>query len=64
MEYCKTCDNLADIFTKPLGRVKFEVFIGMLGVQDNPFSIKGGVKNNQYYFVLMEKWLHSCNVSP
>eukprot|EP00253_Pinus_taeda_P035573 PITA_35573 len=42
VEYCKTCDNMADIFTKPLGCVKFELFRGMLGVQDNPFSIKGG----------------------
>eukprot|EP00253_Pinus_taeda_P032251 PITA_32251 len=42
VEYCKTCDNVADIFTKPLARVKFELFRGMLGVQDNPFSIKGG----------------------
>ena len=46
VEYCKTCDNMADIFTKPLGRVKFELFRRMLGVQDNPFSIRGGVKNN------------------
>eukprot|EP00253_Pinus_taeda_P012381 PITA_12381 len=37
VEYCKTCDNMADIFTKPLGRVKFELFRRMLGVQDNPF---------------------------
>eukprot|EP00253_Pinus_taeda_P026473 PITA_26473 len=42
VEYCKTCDNMADIFTKPLACVKFELFRGMLGVQDNPFSIKGG----------------------
>ena len=42
VEYCKTSDNMADIFTKPLGRVKFELFRRMLGVQDNPFSIKGG----------------------
>eukprot|EP00253_Pinus_taeda_P028975 PITA_28975 len=42
VEYCKTCDNMANIFTKPLGHVKFELFRGMLGVQDNPFSIKGG----------------------
>jgi len=41
VEYYKTWDNLADIFTKPLGCVKFELFRGMLGVQDNPFSIKG-----------------------
>eukprot|EP00253_Pinus_taeda_P012469 PITA_12469 len=42
VEYCKTCDNVADIFTKPLARVKFELFRKMLGVQENPFSIKGG----------------------
>ena len=41
VEYCKTCDNMADIFTKPLGCIKFELFRGMLGVQGNPFSIKG-----------------------
>lgn len=46
VEYCKTCDNVADIFTKPLARVKFELFRKMLGVQENPFSIKGGVENN------------------
>ena len=46
VEYCKTCDNVADIFTKPLARVKFELFRKMLGVQENPFSIRGGVKNN------------------
>ena len=46
MDYCNTCDNLADIFTNPLGRVKFELFRGTLGVQNNPFSIKGGVRNN------------------
>ena len=33
---------MVDIFTKPLGHVKFELFRGMLGVQDNPLSIKGG----------------------
>ena len=42
LEYCKTCDNVAHIFTKPLARVKFELFRKMLGVQENPFSIKGG----------------------
>eukprot|EP00253_Pinus_taeda_P031971 PITA_31971 len=46
VEYCKTCDNVADIFTKPLARVKFELFRKMLGIQENPFSIKGGVENN------------------
>eukprot|EP00253_Pinus_taeda_P026363 PITA_26363 len=42
VDYCNTCDNVADIFTKPLGRTKFELFRGMLGVKNNPFSIKGG----------------------
>eukprot|EP00253_Pinus_taeda_P019213 PITA_19213 len=32
VEYCKTCYNMADIFTKPLARVKFELFRGMSGV--------------------------------
>ena len=41
IEYCKTCDNMADIFSKPLGKIKFELFRGMLGIEDNPFSIKG-----------------------
>jgi len=44
VEYCKTCDNLADIFIKPLGHVNFELFRWMLGVQDNPFSIGGELK--------------------
>ena len=42
VEYSNSCDNITDIFTKPLGCVKFELFRGMLGVQDNLFSIKGG----------------------
>ena len=28
-----TNDNIADIFTKPLGRVKFEHFRGLLGLE-------------------------------
>jgi len=39
--YCNTCDNVADIFTKPLGKIKFEIFREMLGIFVNPFSIKG-----------------------
>ena len=39
--YCKTCDNVADIFTKPLGKINFEMFREMLGIFVNPFSIKG-----------------------
>jgi hypothetical protein len=39
--YCNTSENTTDIFTKPLGKIKFELFIEMLGVDVNPFSIKG-----------------------
>eukprot|EP00253_Pinus_taeda_P010317 PITA_10317 len=54
--YCKTCDNVADIFTKPLARVKFELFRKMLGVQENPFSIKGGeLRIISIILILMEK---------
>lgn len=42
VDYCNTCDNLVDIFTKPLGRIEFELLRGMLGVHNNPFFIKGG----------------------
>eukprot|EP00253_Pinus_taeda_P021356 PITA_21356 len=41
VEYCNSCDNMAEIFTKPLGRLKFDLFRDMLGVFKNPFSIKG-----------------------
>eukprot|EP00253_Pinus_taeda_P019289 PITA_19289 len=41
VEYCNSCDNMADIFTKPLGRLKFDLFRDILGVFNNPFSIKG-----------------------
>jgi hypothetical protein len=39
--YCNTYENVVDIFTKPLGKIKFELFREMLGVEFNPFSIKG-----------------------
>ena len=39
--YCNTSENAADILTKPLGKIKFELFREMLGVEFNPFSIKG-----------------------
>ena len=40
-KHCNACDNAANIFTKPLGRIKFELFREMLGVLVNPSSIKG-----------------------
>jgi hypothetical protein len=39
--YCNTSENVVDIFTKPLGKINFELFREMLGVEVNPFSIKG-----------------------
>jgi hypothetical protein len=39
--YCNTSENVADISTKPLGKINFELFREMLGVEVNPFSIKG-----------------------
>jgi hypothetical protein len=30
--YWNTCENVADVFTKPLGKIKFELFREMLGV--------------------------------
>ena len=39
--YCNTCENDVDIFTKPLGKIKFEMFREMLGVEFNPLNIKG-----------------------
>jgi hypothetical protein len=39
--YCNTSENATDIFTKPLGKIKFELFREMLGVDINHFSIKG-----------------------
>lgn len=37
IEYCNTCYNAVDIFTKPLSRLKFELFGEMLGILVNPF---------------------------
>ena len=41
--YCNTNENVADIFTKPLSKAKFEAFINQLGVVEKPFLHKGGV---------------------
>ena len=37
VEYCNSCDNMADILTKPLGILKFDLFRDTLGVFKNPF---------------------------
>jgi len=41
LKYYNTCVNVADIFTKPLGKVKFQMLREMLGIYVNPFSING-----------------------
>eukprot|EP00253_Pinus_taeda_P036134 PITA_36134 len=37
IEYCNSCGTVADSFTKPLGRLKFELFREVLGICVNPF---------------------------
>lgn len=44
-EYYDSGDNTADIFTKLLGRLKFELFRDILAVFKNPSSIKGEYLN-------------------
>ena len=57
--YCNARENVADIFTKPLGKIKFELFIEMLGVDVNPFSIKGETQNNGELVVVTMISFHS-----
>ena len=35
--FCNTKDNMVDIFSKPLGKIKFEIFRSKLGIVENPF---------------------------
>jgi hypothetical protein len=35
--YCNTNENMVDIFTKPLGKAKFQIFRNQLGVVENTF---------------------------
>ena len=35
--YCNTSDNVVDIFTKPIGKIKFEIFKNKIGVVEKPF---------------------------
>jgi len=41
LEYCNTFENVVDIFSKPLGKIKFKFFREILGVEINPFTSKG-----------------------
>ena len=41
LQYISTDEQVADIFTKPLARVKFAYFRERLGVVENPFLEKG-----------------------
>ena len=40
--YCNTDENVADIFTKPLGKAMFEICRNQLGVVENSFLHLGG----------------------
>jgi hypothetical protein len=44
--YCNTCENVVDIFTKPLGKIKFELFREMLGVKSIHSPLRGRLGNN------------------
>ena len=35
--YCNTSDTVANIFTKPVGKIQFEILRKKLGVVENPF---------------------------
>jgi len=37
LTYCNTTNNVADIFTKPIGYIQFEIFKKKLGVVENAF---------------------------
>lgn len=37
IEYSNSCENATNIFTKPLGRIKFELFREVLGICVNQF---------------------------
>ena len=41
--YCNTSDNVADIFTKPVGKIHFEILKHKLGVVENAFLHQGGM---------------------
>ena len=41
LQYISTDEQVTDIFTKPLARVKFAYFRERLGVVENPFIDKG-----------------------
>ena len=35
--YCNTYENVVNMFTKPIGKAKFEMLRSILGVVENPF---------------------------
>ncbi|XP_039026046.1 secreted RxLR effector protein 161-like [Hibiscus syriacus] len=45
LQKIRTEDQVADIFTKALGKAKFEVFRSALGVVDIKFALRGSVAN-------------------
>ncbi len=52
IEHCETSRQPADIFTKPLDRIKFQKFRSMQGVQECDFSsslVRGGVLKSKVF---------------
>lgn len=45
LQKIRTEDQVADIFTKALGKAKFEVFRDALGIVDSKFALRGSVAN-------------------
>lgn len=45
LQKIRTDDQIADIFTKALGKAKFEVFRGALGIVDSKFAVRGSGAN-------------------
>ncbi|KAI3448749.1 hypothetical protein Pfo_005414 [Paulownia fortunei] len=45
LQKIRTEDQVGDIFTKALGKAKFEAFQSALGVVDSQFALRGSVAN-------------------
>lgn len=45
LQKIRTDDQVADIFTKALGKARFEVFRGALGIVDSKLALSGSVAN-------------------
>jgi hypothetical protein len=57
--HCSTSEKIADIFTKALGREKFEKFRKMLGLTNTPW-IRGGGGNVRYLILGIMVYCKYC----